>query len=114
MIAVKVKLGPPVVMDSSSSYGLRVKSSLEKLNVPAWYRDRERAQEQRRARHESGESTRSCRSLGGWRSGGGGRGWGGYTRNRDSDTVSQQTSRDNSRYRVPITYRLKVDDSEGH
>ena len=87
-------------MEGTSSYGLRVKSSLEKLNVPAWYRDRERAQEHRRARHESGESTRSCQPLGGWRSGGGGggggRGWGGY-RNRDSDTGSQQTSRDNSR-----------------
>ena len=87
-------------MEGTSSYGLRVKTSLEKLNVPAWYRDRERAQEHRRARHESGESTRSCRSLGGWRSGGGGggggRGWSGY-RNRDSDTGSQQTSRDNSR-----------------
>ena len=87
-------------MEGTSSYGLRVKSSLEKLNVPAWYRDRERAQEHRRARHESGESTRSCQPLGGWRSGGGGggggRGWSGY-RNRDSDTGSQQTSRDNSR-----------------
>ena len=71
---------------------ISVKSSLEKLNVPAWYRDRQERAE-RRLRHESGESVLSSRSLG-WRCGSG---RGGYKRGAETDTGSQQTSRDNSR-----------------
>ena len=84
-------------MDVSGGHQARVKSSLEKLNVPAWYKDRQERAE-RRQRRESGESVLSSRSLGaGWRCGGG-RGWGGYKRpGAETDTGSQQTSRDNSR-----------------
>ena len=63
-------------MQESQGHQARVKSSLEKLNVPAWYRDRQERAE-RRLRHESGESVLSSRSLG-WRCGSGrGRGLGG-------------------------------------
>ncbi len=38
-------------MDLSQGHQARVKSSLEKLNVPAWYKDRnERAERRQRAR----------------------------------------------------------------
>ena len=79
-------------MQESQGHQARVKSSLEKLNVPAWYRDR-RERAERRLRHESGESVLSSRSLG-WRCGSG---RGGYKRGAETDTGSQQTSRDNSR-----------------
>ena len=85
-------------MDGSQGHQARVNSSLEKLNVPAWYRDRQERAE-RRQRRESGESVLSSRSVGagaGWRCSSG-RGWGGYKRGVETDTGSQQTSRDNSR-----------------
>ena len=81
-----------------SCHQARVKSSLEKLNVPAWYRDRQERADRRR--HESGESTVSGPGqVSRWRCGSGRAGtggWGAYK--RESGSYSQQTSRDNSRY----------------
>jgi len=82
-----------------SCHQTRVKDSLEKLNVPAWYRDRQERAERRR--HESGESTQS--SVSRWRCGSGRAGiqggWSAYK--RESGSYSQQTSRDNSRCSTP-------------
>ena len=75
-------------MDGSQGHQARVKSSLEKLNVPAWYKDRQERAE-RRQRRESGESVLSSRSLGagaGWRCSSG-RGWGGYKRGVETEKM---------------------------
>jgi len=73
-----------------------VKSSLEKLNIPAWYRDRQ--DQNQRQRHESGDSGLSCPGGGGhvsrWRCGSAREG---YKRG----SYSQTNSRDNSRCSTP-------------
>ena len=72
-----------------TSHQERVKSSLERINVPAWY-----SQRQERQRHVSGGSTQSYAGASRWRSGSARQGgW-----RRDGETFSSQhTSRDNSR-----------------
>ena len=80
------------------SHESRVKSSLEKLNVPAWYRDRQQQDTDHlvrtRYRHESGDSVggRSA-SATRWRCGSAKPGY----KRGEGECYSTQTSRDNSR-----------------
>ena len=79
---------------SMSSHQERVKSSLERINVPAWYSGRQERGE--RQRHLSGGSSLSSHSYAGpqrWRSSSARPGW-----RRDGENFSSgQTSRENSR-----------------
>jgi len=80
-----------------TSHQERVKCSLERINVPAWYSGRQERQE--RQRHVSGGTSHSYAGPQRWRSSSARPGW-----RRDGENFSSgQTSRENSRCSTPCS-----------